>query len=69
MNKLRYLYMSNEILGINLIANLIGRAAAEVLGRTILPEPLKDSVSTYQTIEMLFRIQRSFVPYSDNAMV
>jgi adenylate cyclase len=41
-------------LGINLIANFIGRGAAEVLGRTILPEPLKDLASTHQTIEILF---------------
>ena len=54
MKKFEYFHLSNEILGINLIANLIGRLAAELLGRTMLPEASQNLESTYQMIEILF---------------
>jgi adenylate cyclase len=47
MKKFRYFHLSNEILGVNLAANLAGRLAAELLGS-------KNLELTYQPMEILF---------------
>jgi adenylate cyclase len=47
MKKFKYFHLSNEILGVNLAANLAGRLAAELLGR-------KNLELTYQPMEILF---------------
>ena len=54
MDKKKYFHLSNEMLGVTLIANIIGDQATHILSRTMLEQSLFETLKVIHKITPIF---------------
>lgn len=54
MDRKKYYHLSNEMLGVTLIANIIGDRAINILGRTMFERSLYDTIQVIHKIDPIF---------------